>query len=443
MVALLSSCGGGGGHDLRVDLRTDLLPGVEFAVARAELVDVGRQDEIAALRGQRFLDGVRVATFADLPNGERDVRVRLLDSAGALVVERRVLLRQTGDHGITVLVTRDCRGLACPGSDDDPRATTCLGGRCVDPRCLEDESACPAAECATDAECGADVPCARGSCERGVCVVVAEADRCEAAQYCDPDDGCVSEGPPDAGVDAGDPDAGGPDAGDPDAGAGCLTGPGPILSHAFAAATLSGEEVVRLPDLAPRLPDYALVREAAVGTLTIVDDDGVFDGSAVIETSAAEGAELFDLLMAANALSFELWVRDGGESGSRAPGALTGAFFMIRNHPSEASFRIGLREVRASEGLPGDGDWHHLVGTYDGATGEHAVYADGDRQVNRTRTAEGFSEWTRDLNFYKLGGGTVNYTGRITRAALYDRVLAADEVACLFRGGRLGSVASP
>ncbi|RLB46954.1 MAG: hypothetical protein DRJ42_26480, partial [Deltaproteobacteria bacterium] len=95
--------------------------------------------------------------------------------------------------GVTVLMTRDCRGVACPGAGDDPLEAACLGGRCVDERCTpETPEFCPAPECGTSAECTDMISdCADRVCEDGTCFVSTDAAICiPPNNYCDPTAGC-------------------------------------------------------------------------------------------------------------------------------------------------------------------------------------------------------------------------------------------------------------
>lgn len=199
-----------------MDLRTDLVAGVEFFAVRTELVGERSALETAALRGQSFLDGRRVVEFEGLEPGRRTVRVVLLDADGGLLAEQRVPFEHIADQGITVLVTRDCVNVTCPGSGDAPGLEACLGAMCVTPECAgPDAIGCPAPACTGDSDCAA-ADCASGRCVRGVCLAEADDSACASGERCDPDVGCVEDMPPmDAGLDGGvDVDGGSPvDAG--------------------------------------------------------------------------------------------------------------------------------------------------------------------------------------------------------------------------------------
>jgi len=180
---------------LAIDLRTDFAGGIEFTTVRTRLEAFGVQErEHTAMRGLPYLDGQRIGEFDGLAPGLRVVLVQLLDAEDRLVAERTVRLDQRSDFGITVLVTRDCANVSCPGADDDPSLDTCIGGVCADPTCSErDRSSCPAAECMMDAECVPATSCATGRCASGVCVFARDDSMCAAGEFCNPERGCRSE----------------------------------------------------------------------------------------------------------------------------------------------------------------------------------------------------------------------------------------------------------
>lgn len=69
-------------------------------------------------------------------------------------------------------------------------ADRCLGGRCVDPECVEgDEEACLEPECMAASDCMPAASCAEASCLAGVCLF-GDGASCEEGSYCDPDVGC-------------------------------------------------------------------------------------------------------------------------------------------------------------------------------------------------------------------------------------------------------------
>lgn len=179
---------------MAVDLRTDLLPDREFDAVQTELLTPGHGEappiEVAASAEDDFLTGLRVAELPELPLGDHLLEVRLL--LGDEVVSTRPLRVVLRDSvAVTVLVTRECAGVACPAPDGDPSATACLAGRCVDAGCTpQTPELCPEPACREAADCAAAASCATATCEEGACLVVPDDAACLGGQLCDPEQGC-------------------------------------------------------------------------------------------------------------------------------------------------------------------------------------------------------------------------------------------------------------
>lgn len=210
--------------DLTIDVKTDLVSGLEFAQVQTVLgpasatVAASSLTEIAAHRGDSYARGARVAEIHALAAGNYSLRVRLLDSSGAVVLERTTAVTLTHSTAVTVLLSRDCRGVVCPGTGDGPAASICLGGRCVTDDCLTGGIGCPTPECTVDSDCPVPSACARTVCAEATCFDAPDQSRCAATEVCIPDRGCVPDpGMVDASVtlDAGvtSVDAAAPDAG--------------------------------------------------------------------------------------------------------------------------------------------------------------------------------------------------------------------------------------
>lgn len=217
LATLLASCAGNPGRELSVDLRTDYVAAVEFDNV-VVTVDGGREQTLRPTFGTDYVIGRRVAEYAGLGSGSHAVRVVLM-RRGSEVAARDITFDLSADLAITVVVTRDCRGVECPGAGN-ATDTACLGGTCVDPRCTpETPEFCPAPVCEADDDCPLpEQPCAVRLCLEGTCFVADEG-TCPTGQYCDSVRGCVIADidPPDGGVDGGDAgtDTGTPDTGPP------------------------------------------------------------------------------------------------------------------------------------------------------------------------------------------------------------------------------------
>lgn len=182
LVAALAACDPS--DRLLVDVRSDLVPGVEVDALRV-VVGAAGVEEREVGSGDDLLGGVRAADLS--VSGEVSFRVQALRS-GRVLLDRPVVAAVRGLHAVTVLLSRDCRGVACPALDGDPSAIACLGGTCVDSACTEDEASCEP-ECAVDADCAASSACAIARCVASTCVAAPGA--CGPAERCDLDFGCV------------------------------------------------------------------------------------------------------------------------------------------------------------------------------------------------------------------------------------------------------------
>ncbi len=185
LAGALASCTSGTGL-LVVTLRTDLVPGVEVdaVVVSVDGVERARRDLGPT---ERVVGGVVAAEISDLSLGGHRVEL-VLEREGAPVVAQVTAVTVTPATSVTVVITRDCRGVDC-GAGEAARA--CLGARCVEPSCTpETPEACPSPECADASECAASQACATPVCSAGVCLYD-DAGICAADEYCDPEFGCV------------------------------------------------------------------------------------------------------------------------------------------------------------------------------------------------------------------------------------------------------------
>lgn len=196
------------GFSLLVDVKTDLVPGVEFVAAVVQIEHAGgsTRESAPALRSEDWLEGLRVAEFGDVAAGPVTGTVALLDGDGRSVAERPLSLTVSGDTGVTIIITRSCVGVSCPGGE-----SACFAGGCVDPGCVSSvPGSCGEARCVANISCGLPSGCRVPTCVAGACLISIDDSICAAGERCDPDRGCVTDS-----MDAGMPDAGGPCDGSP------------------------------------------------------------------------------------------------------------------------------------------------------------------------------------------------------------------------------------
>jgi len=179
---------------LIIDLRTDLVPAIEFDEVRVDIIDAAGGGagfaEHPATGDEAYLDGVRVAELEDLEAGSITVRVTM-SLGGNEVMQRPVRVQLEGRLAVTVVMTRDCLDVACPAAED-PAAVACLSGVCVEETCVEGDPSCGEPACAGDFECDPYPQCGFGTCREGVCLFEGDSTMCSGAGICDPLTGCYA-----------------------------------------------------------------------------------------------------------------------------------------------------------------------------------------------------------------------------------------------------------
>jgi len=188
-LSALPGCSCSSGILLAVDVRTDLVSGVEFDEVEIQL-DESPATRVDAAVGDPFDRGRRVLETEGLELGRHDLEVTLL-SGGTRVVGRSYVIRLDGNLVVLAVLTRDCRGVSCPGAGDSAAATECLGGTCVDPECGALGSDECVSECSEDDDCSSTTSCVRPVCVSGVCLEGSAPTSCPAGEYCQPGAGCL------------------------------------------------------------------------------------------------------------------------------------------------------------------------------------------------------------------------------------------------------------
>ncbi|MBX3274999.1 MAG: hypothetical protein KF729_32340 [Sandaracinaceae bacterium] len=168
-----------------MSLRTDLAAEIEIdeVVVAIDGLDPRRRPLTGA---DALLEGARIAELDDVPTGTRRLDVTLL-RGGTPVVTRPTSVTVGPATAVTVVLTRDCRGVLCA----DERAQACVGARCVAPECSpETPDACPMPACVEASDCAPAAACAAVACAGGACLY-GDGGGCAAAEYCAPERGCV------------------------------------------------------------------------------------------------------------------------------------------------------------------------------------------------------------------------------------------------------------
>ncbi len=202
----LAACGSPA-PTLLVDVRTDFVPGAEFFAVEAVATPTSgtplQTQRVPALGSDDFIAGKRVSEWDSVTAGQYDITAHLLDASGAVLAQRRVRTQVSGPRAVTIILTRDCRDVSCPGAGD-ATATECFGGHCVPPECTDDNPDACVIDCSSDGDCAAPAgSCAVAHCIQGACLSAPDPTSCQSPdQYCDPDVGCraLAGGTDDAGM---------------------------------------------------------------------------------------------------------------------------------------------------------------------------------------------------------------------------------------------------
>lgn len=127
-------------------------------------------------------------------------------------------------------------------------------------------------------------------------------------------------------------------------------------------------------------------------------------------------------------------IRYGNNSGSYLP-----SVYYDDNGASGYGFTIlyGNTDI-------GDGEWHHLAGTWDGENGEVATYVDGVREGISTDDYQGSLSPSADLLIGDDAAGSHGHLdGLICDCRLYNRALNGSEVASIYNQGSSDIVEPP
>lgn len=151
-----------------------------------------------------------------------------------------------------------------------------------------------------------------------------------------------------------------------------------------------------------------------------------FDGS----TTYLSRTDTFGLT---NQLTYSAWVKTTDTTDTNIMGANDSGLvgFRFLNFSSGAIFQVvanGDSTTVNSNITIRDGEWHHLVGTYDGI--EQKIYIDGVLRNSSGKTGN-----IQNINTYAIGGlgETAQFLGSIDEVRIYTRALSAAEVESLYR----------
>jgi hypothetical protein len=134
LLAFVAACEPGS-HNLTLDVRSDLMPGVDVIEVRVTLTQGGStvRTQLTPIGVDApLIDAVRVAEFLDVPSGDYELEAIGRGPSGS--VRREGIVELRASEALLYTLPSACVGVVCPPSDD-PTATDCDEGMCVAPPC--------------------------------------------------------------------------------------------------------------------------------------------------------------------------------------------------------------------------------------------------------------------------------------------------------------------
>lgn len=145
---------------------------------------------------------------------------------------------------------------------------------------------------------------------------------------------------------------------------------------------------------------------------------------------------------AAGTLSF--WMKTSTNQSLKYPIAIpqasagTNGFDFYFNGSNNINFFINGSVANNDLGMTGvtyaDGNWHHIVGTYDGTT--QSLYFDGILKSSATTASGTIEAAAGEINIGRFGAFGAYYTGEVDEVRIYSKSLSASEVNILYQLGQ-------
>jgi hypothetical protein len=116
----------------------------------------------------------------------------------------------------------------------------------------------------------------------------------------------------------------------------------------------------------------------------------------------------------------------------------TNSAFFLQYSGQDDRFAFSFAGVRAlAPSAPETGQWYHLVGVRDAASGTLTLYVNGEKAGSAPACLGDASTGHTVIGRAKFGGNPVDFwPGSIDQVHVFDRALSADEVGQLYRSGK-------
>jgi hypothetical protein len=144
-------------------------------------------------------------------------------------------------------------------------------------------------------------------------------------------------------------------------------------------------------------------------------------------------------------LSVEVWARGGAQqpyaylvSKSDWSGTIGYSLYAGPNGTLRFFVGTGSAQITDETGFTWDGQWHHIVGVYDGST--VSLYVDKALVASTPASGTIQSSFGTPLTLGRFNGGGFTFAGDLDEVAIYDHALTADQIHHHYNQAIFGSI---
>ena len=188
----------------------------------------------------------------------------------------------------------------------------------------------------------------------------------------------------------------------------------------------------------------------AMNGATLTDDARVGSGALSLEQAQKQYVDIDRQVLSDGALAYSSagWIKVTGGEGRRFLWETSPSNWAVSTEVTPAGnvkaftkLADGSSHSADSGMVPGVGEWHHFAVTFDGVSGQSAIYYDGEKVDVSFTTPAGVG--TADTGGFHIGtyrGGSGRFfEGLIDEVGIWNRVLREDEIAYLAEGNPISA----
>ena len=186
----------------------------------------------------------------------------------------------------------------------------------------------------------------------------------------------------------------------------------------------------------------------AMNGATLTDDARVGSGALSLEQAQKQYVDIDRQVLSDGALAYSSagWIKVTGGEGRRFLWETSPSNWAVSTEVTPAGnvkafvkLADGSSHSADSGMVPGIGEWHHFAVTFDGVSGQSAIYYDGEKVDVSFTTPAGVG--TADTGGFHIGtyrGGSGRFfEGLIDEVGIWNRVLRTDEIVYLAEGNAI------